>query len=252
MPLRVVALRGSVPGAWPADFKGVAGKHAKLAFEQRAQLADIYSELTAGRHASRGIAVTHVHRRHVQESRHLKTLCTFTLVHTKSAADRERSQQARKDGCCRRKKKSAAQADAVTLGDAWLAPAIQQGALQPIPTLERWRWWVRPASRCTDQTHLFQQDINCFGSSIDSYTMSDPHPPLSDINWAALGCQRATSSLVRKVTAGCILQEMLPPRWRQLVRRDGSGRLDPQGAVWGAPYRWGCTLIAYDEQKLDR
>jgi hypothetical protein len=44
---------------------------------------------------------------------------------------------------CRQKKKSAALADAVTLGDAWLAPAIQQGALQPIPTPERWRWWVR-------------------------------------------------------------------------------------------------------------
>ena len=44
---------------------------------------------------------------------------------------------------CRQKKKSAALADAATLGDAWLAPAIQQGALQPIPTPERWRWWVR-------------------------------------------------------------------------------------------------------------
>lgn len=44
----------------------------------------------------------------------------------------------------RQKRKSAAAADAVTLGDAWLAPAIQQGALQPVPTPERWRWWVRP------------------------------------------------------------------------------------------------------------
>lgn len=53
VPLRVVALRGSVPGAWPADFKAAAGRHAKLAFEQRAQLADIYDELTGGRQAGR-------------------------------------------------------------------------------------------------------------------------------------------------------------------------------------------------------
>ena len=49
VPLRVVALRGSVPGAWPSDFKAVSGKHARLAYEQRAQLTDIYSELTVGR-----------------------------------------------------------------------------------------------------------------------------------------------------------------------------------------------------------
>jgi len=49
----------------------------------------------------------------------------------------------------RLKKKSAGTADAVTLGDAWLAPAIQAGALQPIADPERWRWWVRlPAFAC--------------------------------------------------------------------------------------------------------
>ena len=46
VPLRVVALRSSVPGAWPADFRAVAGKHARFSLEQRGQLADIYSELT--------------------------------------------------------------------------------------------------------------------------------------------------------------------------------------------------------------
>ena len=47
-------------------------------------------------------------------------------------------------------------------------------------------------------------------------------------------------------------QGLLPPRWRQLVRRDANGRLDPEGFVWGAPYRWGCTLVAFNEQKLSR
>ena len=41
------------------------------------------------------------------------------------------------------KGKDACTADAVTLGDAWLAPAIQQGLLQPIPAAKTSRWWVR-------------------------------------------------------------------------------------------------------------
>lgn len=49
---------------------------------------------------------------------------------------------------CRQKKKSAGTADAVTLGDAWLAPAIQAGALQPIVDPERWRWWVGVLLSC--------------------------------------------------------------------------------------------------------
>lgn len=48
------------------------------------------------------------------------------------------------------------------------------------------------------------------------------------------------------------LQELLPPRWKQLVRRDERGLMDLRGAVWGAPYRWGCTLIAYNKDKLER
>lgn len=36
------------------------------------------------------------------------------------------------------------------------------------------------------------------------------------------------------------------------MRRNSSGRLDPHGDVWGVPYRWGCTLVAFDQQKLAR
>ncbi len=35
------------------------------------------------------------------------------------------------------------------------------------------------------------------------------------------------------------------PQWPALVTRDAQGRPDPQGQVWGAPYRWGSTVIAY-------
>lgn len=89
VPLRVVGLQGSVPGQWAQDFRAIAGSKAQLKLQQRRQLANIYSEITAANP----------------------------------------------------KDKSAARADAVTVGDSWLAPAIRSGALQPISFPQRWRWW---------------------------------------------------------------------------------------------------------------
>jgi putative spermidine/putrescine transport system substrate-binding protein len=42
----------------------------------------------------------------------------------------------------------------------------------------------------------------------------------------------------------------LPSKFQQLVRRNSQGFTDPNGSLWAAPYRWGMTVIAYDQNKL--
>ena len=42
----------------------------------------------------------------------------------------------------------------------------------------------------------------------------------------------------------------LPPRWQENMTRNAQGQLQTEGKVWGAPYRWGMTVIAYNEEKF--
>lgn len=43
----------------------------------------------------------------------------------------------------------------------------------------------------------------------------------------------------------------LPPQFQQLVQRNEDGFVDPDGPVWGAPYRWGSTVIIYRIEDFD-
>ncbi|HEY9651362.1 MAG TPA: extracellular solute-binding protein [Coleofasciculaceae cyanobacterium] len=44
--------------------------------------------------------------------------------------------------------------------------------------------------------------------------------------------------------------QQLPTRWQQLVKRDQQNQPSDSGLIWGAPYRWGTTVIAYDRDKF--
>ncbi len=44
--------------------------------------------------------------------------------------------------------------------------------------------------------------------------------------------------------------QKLTPFFQQLVSRNNQGNLNPEGKIWGAPYRWGCTMIAYRNDKF--
>lgn len=44
--------------------------------------------------------------------------------------------------------------------------------------------------------------------------------------------------------------QQLPRLWQEIVKRNSHGQLDKSGQVWGAPYRWGTTVIAYNRDKL--
>ena len=42
----------------------------------------------------------------------------------------------------------------------------------------------------------------------------------------------------------------LPLPWQKLVKRNEQGKMDNLGKIWGAPYRWGSTMIAYRQDKF--
>lgn len=77
------------------------------------------------------------------------------------------------------------------------------------------------------------------------------HPNLVTLGDAWLG-----SAIARNLIQPLTIEEIanwqkLPAEWRQLVRRNSQGLPNDNGEIYGAPYRWGSTVIAYNREKLE-
>ncbi|CAB4299057.1 unnamed protein product [Prunus armeniaca] len=137
VPLRIAALRGSVPPSWVKDFMQSQGKRSKVHLKSHGSLDGIFSDLS--------------------------------MAFSKGKVGPS----------------SIVAADLVSVGDSWLSYAINKALIEPIQGVEDQDWFKG----------------------------------LSD-------------------------------RWKVYLRRNSEGRIDPDGKVWAAPYRWGCMVIAYKKTKF--
>ncbi len=109
-----------------------------------------------------------------------------------------------------------------TLIEQW--QAIAQGDVAPLPN---WRRWVPFVEK--------------------------PVAPVAHL--VTLGDAWLAGAIQAGAIAPLALEELdhwpqLPARWQALVRRDDQGDLAATGQLWGAPYRWGTTAIAYDRTQF--
>ncbi|ACK67232.1 periplasmic polyamine-binding protein [Rippkaea orientalis PCC 8801] len=150
--LRIFLLQGSIPPQLLTAFRQKLAQNAPVSFKVESQLKDLWKRLESWQQGSK-------------DSQGLKNLVGQLPLINPNTSEK---------------------VDLVTLGDAWLAQAIQAELIEPLP-LEVIPTWSK-----------------------------------------------------------------LPSRWQGLVKRDSKGNLSPQGQIWGAPYRWGTTLIAYDSHRFEK
>ncbi|KDP39729.1 hypothetical protein JCGZ_02749 [Jatropha curcas] len=139
VPLRIVALRGSMPPSWGKDFTQSQGRRLRLRMQFLGSLDKIFSDLSMS-----------FNKRRIGPA-------------------------------------SVVAADVVSIGDSWLSFAIKKSIVEPITGIEDQDWY-----------------------------------------------------------------KDLSEKWKVYLRRNREGKIDPNGEVWAAPYRWGTMVIAYKKNKLQK
>lgn len=90
-------------------------------------------------------------------------------------------------------------------------------------------------------------------ANADTVTDSDPVLP-HEIRLVGLGdywlYQAIRRQLIEPIDLSESTLESLPSFWRTLVQRDNQGNPSATGQIWGAPYRWGATMLVYRKDKL--
>jgi putative spermidine/putrescine transport system substrate-binding protein len=120
-------------------------------------------------------------------------------------------------------------------------------------------------SLVSSSSQLFENLLNSTSQTKTEPTRDNLFQSLSHLIWGpppkdiyrltSLGDYWLSTAIDKKLIRPWSVEQMsglktLTPQWQNLVHRDRQGKHFPNGEIWGAPYRWGATVIAFRKDKF--